>query len=142
MLAMQFITNFRKEINRNMLNELFEIFENKKHNRSDHHGRPLDVDHRAEDHLDNHHSDYREQRGYSHNSDFGHKRVADLLHNKKIMVIALIMAPMAILLLGCIGILIFPTISHIWEVVSTNGIKGIIEAAVPFVRQLWEGGKG
>jgi hypothetical protein len=125
-----------------MLDELFEAFESKKHNRSDHHGRPLDVNHRAEDHLDNHHSNYREQRGYSHNSDFGHLRLTDLLHNKKTMTIALIITPIAILLLVGTGILLFPTINRGLEFVNTNGIKGIMDAAVPFIRQLWQGSNG
>jgi hypothetical protein len=123
-----------------MLDELFEVFERKKHNRSDHHNRPLDVNHRAEDHIDDHHSDYREQRGYSPHSDFGHRRLTDLLHNKKIMTIGFIMIPIGIFLLVGICILLLPTLKRVGETVNASGIKGVIEAALPLLRQLWQGG--
>jgi hypothetical protein len=130
-----------------MLEELFEVFERKKDNRSNHHdyGRDHDrnrhpgFDQSPEEQDHDHKAHYSDRRDRSHESDFGHRRLTDLLHNKKIMTIALIAAPIAVLLLVGIGILMFPTISRAWEFVSANGVKGIMEAASPLIRQLWQG---
>lgn len=128
-----------------MLDELFDALDRKSDRRRDDrhgHGHHSDFNDYSENDSRDRSLNSNNYRKHSQDFNFGHQRLTDLLHNKKIMTAILIMAPIVLLLLVGIVILAFPTISRLWNFASTNGVKGIVEAALPFVQQFWEGSKG
>jgi hypothetical protein len=129
-----------------MFDELFDALERKNEHKRDPHkqDRRSDRDHFTEDSDNDHYAAFDNHNPHKHSRDFdfGHLRLTDLLGNKKIKTIALIVIPIVILLLVGIVIIAFPAICRIWEYIRTNGVKGAIDAVMPFIGRLWEGSKG
>jgi Zn-finger nucleic acid-binding protein len=90
----------------------------------------------------NPHLPYNDPRYRKHDSHYDHPHLMELFFSKKFRKIAMVLVPVGIVILIGIGILVYPIMGRLWDYVSTTGFKGITDAVIGWIRQLWEGSKG
>jgi hypothetical protein len=117
-----------------------------------------------EDLLDGFGRHYRKRDDYSYNDDdYGSRRTFDqgryngdkhhghggsamylnyarkILRNKKLLAFLIIAAILALIIAILIGIWLLSLVGPALGLLEKNGIKGIVDALMPFLQKLWEG---
>ena len=116
-----------------------------KHRHHDGHSHQSHDRHDHDDHHDDHacrHEKYPYYRGNHHGrhkldmvrsiyNSLPHKKA--LLAGASILVVLVLIIGMAVLWAA------FPLVIKVLEYVEVNGIKGLVEAVLPFIQKIWEG---
>ena len=90
---------------------------------------------------DDHEGSHSDSRHHDRKMQLGHFPLTALLKSKTFMIIAAIAVFVAALILIAVVILLFPLLKRGFEYFNSHGIKGIMDAATPWLNTLWQGNK-